>query len=288
MSLVRSAPATSHRKSSGLQKGLIYLALLLCTLLFLAPLLGNVLLALKNISELAAFPVHILPAHWEWGNFLQALTLIPFGQYLVNSLILGAIYTSLVTLSSALVGFSFARLQARGKGLLFLIMLSTIMLPPIMTVIPTYVIFAQFQIIDTYWPWVLWGLASSPYYSFLFRQFFSSIPIEMEEAAILDGCGYWRIFWQIFLPLSFPAIATVVILSFTSVWGDFFAPAIFLSNDKMTLAVAISNGYTDANQNVLTNIQAAGTIFYILPVLLLVFFAQRYFVRGIVTSGLKG
>ena len=288
MSLVRSAPATSHRKSSGLQKGLIYLALLLCTLLFLAPLLGNVLLALKNISELAAFPVHILPAHWEWGNFLQALTLIPFGQYLVNSLILGAIYTSLVTLSSALVGFSFARLQARGKGLLFLIMLSTIMLPPIMTVIPTYVIFAQFQIIDTYWPWVLWGLASSPYYSFLFRQFFSSIPIEMEEAAILDGCGYWRIFWQIFLPLSFPAIATVVILSFTSVWGDFFAPAIFLSNDKMTLAVAISNGYTDASQNVLTNIQAAGTIFYILPVLLLVFFAQRYFVRGIVTSGLKG
>jgi multiple sugar transport system permease protein len=288
MSLVRSAPATSHRKSSGLQKGLIYLALLLCTLLFLAPLLGNVLLALKNISELAAFPVHILPAHWEWGNFLQALTLIPFGQYLVNSLILGAIYTSLVTLSSALVGFSFARLRARGKGLLFLIMLSTIMLPPIMTVIPTYVIFAQFQIIDTYWPWVLWGLASSPYYSFLFRQFFSSIPIEMEEAAILDGCGYWRIFWQIFLPLSFPAIATVVILSFTSVWGDFFAPAIFLSNDKMTLAVAISNGYTDASQNVLTNIQAAGTIFYILPVLLLVFFAQRYFVRGIVTSGLKG
>ncbi len=157
-----------------------------------------------------------------------------------------------------------------------------------MTVIPTYVIFAQLQIIDTYWPWVLWGLASSPYYSFLFRQFFSSIPIEMEEAAILDGCGYWRIFWQIFLPLSFPAIATVVILSFTSVWGDFFAPAIFLSNDKMTLAVAISNGYTDASQNVLTNIQAAGTIFYILPVLLLVFFAQRYFVRGIVTSGLKG
>ena len=288
MSLVRSAPMTSHRKSSGFQKGLIYLALLLCTLLFLAPLLGNVLLALKNISELAAFPVHILPAHWEWGNFLQALTLIPFGQYLINSLILGAIYTSLVTLSSALVGFSFARLQARGKGLLFLIMLSTIMLPPIMTVIPTYVIFAQLQIIDTYWPWVLWGLASSPYYSFLFRQFFSSIPIEMEEAAILDGCGYWRIFWQIFLPLSFPAIATVVILSFTSVWGDFFAPAIFLSNDKMTLAVAISNGYTDASQNVLTNIQAAGTIFYILPVLLLVFFAQRYFVRGIVTSGLKG
>ncbi len=84
MSLVRSAPMTSHRKSSGFQKGLIYLALLLCTLLFLAPLLGNVLLALKNISELAAFPVHILPAHWEWGNFLQALTLIPFGQYLIN------------------------------------------------------------------------------------------------------------------------------------------------------------------------------------------------------------
>ncbi|WP_126554435.1 carbohydrate ABC transporter permease [Dictyobacter kobayashii] len=167
-------------------------------------------------------------------------------------------------------------------------MLSTLMLPQILTVIPTYVLFAHIGLINTYWPWILWGLGSSPFLSFLFRQFFSSIPVELEEAAILDGCGYFRIFLQIFLPLSLPSIATAAILSFTSVWGDYITPSLFLSQNNTTLAVAMSQGYTNINGFPLNNVIAAGAVLYVIPVIILFFFAQRYFVSAIVTSGLKG
>jgi ABC-type glycerol-3-phosphate transport system permease component len=134
----------------------------------------------------------------------------------------------------------------------------------------------------------MWGLASSPFISFLFRQFFSSIPIELEEAAILDGCGYGRIFWRIFLPLSKPVLTTAAILSFVGVWGDYITPSLFLSSDNTTLAVAMSGGFSDSYGHILTNVVAAGAILYIMPILALFFFAQRYFVSGIVTSGMKG
>ena len=143
-------------------------------------------------------------------------------------------------------------------------------------------------LVNTYWPWVLWGLASSPYLVFLYRQFFSAIPAELEEAAILDGCGYGRIFWRIFLPLSVPVIVTAFLLSFVGVWGDFVAPALFLSQNNTTLAVALSTGYVDPQGNGLPNVQAAAALLYVIPEIVVFFFAQRYFVRGIVTSGLKG
>jgi ABC-type glycerol-3-phosphate transport system permease component len=167
-------------------------------------------------------------------------------------------------------------------------MLSTMMLPSIVTLMPTYVIFADLNLVGTYWPWVLWGLASSPFMVFLYRQFFSAIPVELEEAAIIDGCGYMRIFWRIFLPLSLPVIVTVFLLSFVSVWGDYIGPTLFLSQDNTTLSVAMSAGYADPHGNALINLQAAGALIYIVPEIVVFFFAQRYFVRGIVTSGLKG
>jgi ABC-type glycerol-3-phosphate transport system permease component len=167
-------------------------------------------------------------------------------------------------------------------------MLSTMMLPQIVTLIPTYMLFARLGLIDTYWPWILWGLGASPYLVFLFRQFFTAIPAELEEAAILDGCGYGRIFWSIFLPLSGPVIVTAFLLSFTGVWGDYITPALLLNQDNTTLAVGLTNGYLDAHGNGLATIQAAGALVYIIPEIVVFFFAQRYFVRGIVTSGLKG
>ncbi len=265
-----------------------YVLLMALAVLFLSPFGWLIITALKDLSELAAFPVLFWPAHPEWGNFVQALTSINFGAYATNSFILATMNSVLVTFSSALVGFGFARLRGIGKRQLFLLMLSTMMLPSILTVIPTYVIFARLGLIDTYWPWVLGGLGSSPFLSFLFRQFFSGIPVELEEAAIIDGCGYFRIFWQIFLPLSLPVIVTSLILSFNGVWGDYITPSLFLNQDNTTLSVAMSAGYTDPHGDVLTNVVAAGAILYILPVLVLFFFAQRSFVRGITTTGLKG
>lgn len=265
-----------------------YTLLMALAVLFAGPFFWLVSTALKSPAEMAAFPVQFWPTSAEWSNFAQAFTQVNFLAYAANSTLLATINATLTTLSSALVGFGFARLKGKGKRPLFLIMLSTIMLPPIITTIPTYVLFARLGLINTYWPWVLWGLASSPYLVFLYRQFFSALPIELEEAAILDGCGYGRIFWQIFLPLSVPVIVTAFLLSFTYVWGDYITPTLFLNQDNTTLAVAISASYTDAHGNALTNIQAAGALLYIVPEIIVFVFAQRYFVRGIVTSGLKG
>lgn len=265
-----------------------YILLMILAVIFIGPFYWLFVTALKTVPDLAAYPPQFWPAQLQWGNFFQALTVTNFGAYAANSVILATTNSVLITLTSALVGFGFARLKGRGKRPLFLVMLSTMMLPQIITIIPTYVIFARLGLINTYWPWVLWGLASSPFLSFLFRQFFSSLPAELEEAAILDGCGYGRIFWQIFLPLSAPAIVTSLIISFTGVWGDYITPELFLSQNNTTLAVAMSIGYTDPHGNPLTNIIAAGSVFYILPVLIVFFFAQRYFVNGIVTTGMKG
>lgn len=263
-------------------------ALVVFSIIFVAPFVWLIVTALKDTSELNAFPIHWLPQQPQWGNFIRALTMIDYGQYAWNSFFLSTVYAVLTTGTSALVGFGFARLRGWGKGPLFIVMLSTMMLPPILTTIPTYMIFAKLGFIYTYWPWVAWGLSASPFLAFLFRQFFAGIPLDLEDAAIVDGCTYWRIFWQIFLPLSKPVTATVVIFSFQWVWGDWFAPLIFLSQDNTTLSVAMSSGYADPHGNILTNVLSAGTLFYTLPVFVLFFIAQRYFVQGIVMSGLKG
>lgn len=283
-----SAQRRSRRGTRSLSTAGKYLVLLVLACLFIGPFLWLVDIAMKTPAELMAFPVEFLPRRWNWDNFVQAFTSINFMAYAGNSVILSGLYATLVTLSSAMVGFGFSRLRARGKRPLFLIMLSTLMLPNIVTLIPTYMVFSQFNLIDTYWPWVFWGLMSSPFLVFLFRQFFSAIPAELEEAAILDGCGYGRIFWRIFLPLAVPAIVTAFLISFTSVWGDYLTPLLLLSPDNTTLSVAMTAGYIDPHGNPLITVQAAGTLFYVVPEIVLFFFAQRYFVRGIVTSGLKG
>jgi multiple sugar transport system permease protein len=141
--------------------------------------------------------------------------------------------------------------------------------------------------VNTYWPWVLWGLGASPYLVFLFRQFFASIPAELEDAAIIDGCGYGRVFWRIFLPLSRPALITSFIISFTWIWGDYIAPALLLDADHTTLSVALTQ-YLDPHGNPIDTVQAAAAALYVLPVLVIFLFAQRYFVRSVVTSGVKG
>jgi multiple sugar transport system permease protein len=162
------------------------------------------------------------------------------------------------------------------------------MLPQVLTLLPTYVLFSRIGLVNTYWPWVLWGLAASPYLVFLFRQFFAAIPRELEDAAIIDGCGWIRTFFRIFLPLSRPVLITAFLLSFTWTWGDYIAPSLLLDVDHTTLAVAITSGYQDPHGNAIATVQAAAAGLYVLPVLLIFLFAQRYFIRNALGSGIKG
>jgi multiple sugar transport system permease protein len=193
----------------------------------------------------------------------------------------------LVTLSSAWVGFGFARLEAPGKKTLFGILIGSMMLPQMITLLPTYLIFAKLGMVDTYWPWVFWGLAAAPYLVFLFRQFFAGLPRELEEAAIVDGCGYGTIFWRIFLPQSWPVLSASFVIAFTWSWGDYIAPQLLLSTDKSTLAVAVMTTYVTSAGTPVANLQAAASVMYVVPILLIFLIAQRGFVAGMSTTGLK-
>lgn len=293
---VGSTPAVQIRKVRKAQKtretkrppAILYVLILLLSVFFVGPFLWLVLAALKTPAEWASLPIQVLPDKAQWSNFVSAVTEMDFFSYTVNSLFLATTYSVLITLSSATVGFGFARLRAPGKKVLFLILLSTMMVPSILTLLPTYVLFSQIGLVNTYWPWILWGLAASPYMVFLFRQFFSSLPRELEDAAIMDGAGWFRIFVQIFLPLSRPVLITSFLLTFTWTWGDYIAPALLLDIDHTTLSVAITAWYQDPNGNTIPTVQAAAAVLYILPVLAIFFFAQRYFIRSTVSSGVKG
>lgn len=287
--LPRRRRAKEKRRGKEKRPGLgTYVLILALCVFFVGPFLWLVLAALKAPAEWSSFPITILPGHPQWGNFVHALTDMNFLGYAGNSLFLSTVYSTLITLSSALVGFGFARLRAPGKGAIFLIVLSTMMIPQILTLLPTYVLFSRIGLIDTYWPWVLWGLAGSPYMIFLFRQFFATLPRELEDAAIVDGAGWFRTFWAIFLPVSRPVLITSFILSFTWTWGDYIAPALLLDLDHTTLSVAITAYYQDPNGNVIPTVQAAAAVLYILPVLVIFFITQRYFVQSSVSSGVKG
>lgn len=282
---LRPTPAGGNRHRNSVA---VYLALIVFLALFGVPFLWIVLTALASPAQLGAGAGALLRLHPQWHNFADAVTSIDFAAYAMNSAFLAVLTSVLTTLSSAIVGFGFARLRGPGRNLLFTVLLATMMIPAIATLIPSYLLFARLGLVGTYWPWVLWGLAGSPYLIFLFRQFFSAIPLELEEAAVVDGCGWGRIFFRIFLPVSRPVIMTSLLLSFTWTWGDYLAPQLLLNADNTTLAVAVTNSYIDPHGNGIPTLQAAGALLYIVPVLLVFLFAQRYFIRSAASSGLKG
>jgi multiple sugar transport system permease protein len=271
-----------------LGSALLYAGFILLTAIFIAPILWLVLTSLKTMSEYARYPISILPKVAQWGNYYTAVVEYPFMRYALNTLIIALPSTLLTVFSSALAGFGFARHNARLKGALFVLVISMMMVPRMVTVIPTFVFFSKLGLTNTYWPWILWGIAGSPFHIFLFRQFFAAIPKDLEDAAEVDGCSRFRIFWQIFLPLSGPVIATSAIFHFQWVWGDWFTPNIFLTQDRTTLSVLLSTAYRDPQGNALETVTMAAIVVYLMPMLLLFLFAQKYIVQGIVTTGIKG
>jgi multiple sugar transport system permease protein len=190
-------------------------------------------------------------------------------------------------ISSSLVGFGFARFNFRGRPLLFLLMLSTMMLPYQVTMIPVFVMFRWAGMIDTFWPLVLPQWFASPFFAFMFRQFFAQVPEELMEAARIDGASNWTIYWRMMLPLSGPVIAIVAIFTFMTTWNDFLAPLIYLNSaENRTLALALHafNGQYGVSS---VNLLMAASFVAMLPCVVLFFAAQRYFVESAATAGLK-
>lgn len=280
-------PEPPIRQSRERKNRVAFLSLLIVCILLFLPVLWLVLTSLKSPQQMTSDPITWFPTPPQIQNFIIATTVQPFWAYAANSLFLSTVTGALTTISSALVGYGFARLHGKGKTVLFGVLIAMMMTPGIITLIPTYLLFAKVGLVGTYWPWVLWGLAGAPYLIFLYRQFFAQLPRELEEAAILDGCGRLRIFAQIFLPLSKPIVITAFVLSFNGVWGDFISPKLLLNQDNTTLAVAITTGYVNTAGFPLNNLLAAGAVLYVLPVLIMFFFVQRSYVNGFATSGMK-
>ncbi len=263
--------------------------LVVCALVFSLPTVWLILTSLKRENEYASYPIRVLPVVPQLVNYYNAVTYFPYFRYVMHSVILSSTFTVLTVLTSSAAGFAFSRHRGvPGRDFLFAVVLATMMVPGLVTLVPQYMVFSYLHLINSYWPWILWGLSGSPFHIFLFRQFFLSIPRELEDAAEVDGCGKFRIFWQIFLPNSLPAIAASAIFSFTWVWGDWLYPSLFLSDDITTLAVKLATAYVDPHQNPLITLTMAGVVIYILPMVVVFFLAQKYIIQGVVTTGLKG
>ena len=259
------------------------------TFLFLVPAMWLVLTALKKESDYLAYPIVFFPDPAQWVNFKLAVTLIPYGRYAWNSIVLAGGSTILTTLTSAMAGYGFARhTTARGKGFWFAMMLSMMMVPGLVTMIPRFILYSRMGIVGTWWPWFLESAGASSFHIFLFRQFFAAIPQDLEHAAEVDGCSRFRVFWQIFLPISGPVLATSSIFTFQFVWGEWLRPILYLADDNTTLAVKLSTGYRDPQMNVLVTPMMAGIIIYSLPLIIIFFVAQKHIIQGVVTSGMKG
>ncbi|MBR7827214.1 carbohydrate ABC transporter permease [Actinospica sp. MGRD01-02] len=277
-----AAPIRRRRERNRIAFAILVLVALLVT----APFVELLISALTPGSEIGAD--RWLPSMFRWANISDAIDYIPYWDLTRNSVFLATLSGVLTTFSSAITGYGFARMRGPGKKFLFGVLIMTMMVPPIVTLIPTYLLFSRYGLVGTYLPWVFWGAAGTPYTIFLYRQFFSSMPKELEEAAIIDGAGRIRIFVQIFLPLSRPLLVTAFVLAFNAVWGDFVAPDLFLNSSNTTLAVGVSSGYTNQAGYPLYNLLASGAMLYVIPVVLLFLFAQRSYVRGFANSGLKG
>lgn len=277
----------SQKASKRRSRILVVVVLAVITVVLAFPAYWIIATAFKSPEQLNSGSAVWWPVPMRFENFAEALTKIPFMPYAVNSLFLATVNGALTTFSSALVGYGFARLQGPGKKIMFGVLIAMMMMPGIITLIPTYLLFSQVGLVGNYWPWVIWGLVGSPYLIFLYRQFFAGLPKELEEAAVLDGCSQLRIFTRIFLPISKPIVVTAFVMSFLGVWGDFIGPNLLLNQSNTTLAVAISAGYVNERGFPLNNLIAAGSLLYVIPVVLVFFFVQRRYTQSFSAAGIK-
>jgi ABC-type glycerol-3-phosphate transport system permease component len=245
--------------------------------------------SLKEQGQVFIMPPKWIPHPIQWSNYPKALDFMNVKIVYRNTILITSIDILGTIISSTLVAFAFARLRAPGKEVLFLIVLSTIMLPQQVVLIPQFILFKLLGWVDTFYPLTIpFFFATTPFLIFLLRQFFMTIPIEMDEAARIDGCSYFQIYARIILPLSKPALGIVAIQSFMNNWNEFIRPLIFINSaSKYTVSVALANFSSDYGMTP-WNLLMAASLVALLPCIILFFFAQRYLIQGIVITGLKG
>lgn len=241
--------------------------------------------AFSSLEQIFRFPPELVPDPWVWTNFQEGFTYLEFDRYFLNSTQVAVLRVAGQVLGASLAGYAFARLQAPFREPLFVLVLSTLMLPYAVLMIPQFLIFKNLGWINSYKPLIIPFFGGGAVYIFLFRQFFRGIPEEIFDAARLDGCSYFAIYWRILLPLSLPVVATSAILIFQNSWQDLLGPLIYLnSNEKYTIPLALAT-FRSSYGSSPWNLIMAVSIVAALPPVLLFFFGQRYLLSGIVVTG---
>lgn len=267
---------------------LTHLILILVGLMFLAPFAWLLLTTFKTEDEIFVIPVQWFPSEWIWDNYRNAVQMIPFIKYTWNTIVIALLSVAGVVVLSPLVAYGFSRIDFRGRNVLFIIMLSTLMLPMQVTMIPLYVVFNKANLLNSNWPLVLsaWFGTGMAFNVFLIRQFFNGIPVELTESAKIDGASEFRIYSQIILPLAKPALLTIGLFTFLGAWGDFQGALIYL-NDQETWTLSIGlKQFIRENSVAWGPLMAAATLFTV-PIIILYFFVQKKFIEGITITGMK-
>lgn len=278
------------RRGQLLSTILTHTILIMMAVLMIFPLLWLVSTSLKEPSKQMIWPPQLIPNPFYPQNYVELFIVAPMELYLANSFKVTLLSVLGTCLSSSLAAFAFARMRFRGKNLLFGILLGTMMLPYAVTVIPTFTIMRQLGWLDTHYPLFVPAYFGSAFNVFLLRQSYSSIPQDLFDAAKVDGAGFFRIYWQIFIPLGMATLVTIAIFGFLGSWNDLFSPLIYLSTqEKMTVALGLAYLRGRAGTGVSTvGVIMAGSLLVSIPMLLLYGFGQRYFIQGLARTGLKG
>lgn len=266
-----------------------YFVLIAVALVLMAPIFFMVVTSFKPEEEYFTFPVNVFPSEWMFSNYVDIFAITPFGRIAAQTAGLALVVVVLNVLVSSMVGFAFARYRdIKANERLFTIVVALLIVPMIVVVIPQFILYARLGLTNTYWPWILGAAGGNSFFIFLFRQFFLGFPKELEEAAEIDGCSAFRIYWQIFLPNAKAAMATVAIFSFIGVWGDYFNSLIYLNGKKILLGHAMAFAFKNPQGFVINTVSLAGGVLYIIPLIIIFFIFQKNILQGVVTSGLKG
>ncbi|MEZ4867021.1 MAG: carbohydrate ABC transporter permease [Caldilineaceae bacterium] len=284
------ATLTQVKVQKWLTSAVTHLVLLAMAVLMIFPLLWLVSTALKDPSKQMIWPPQLIPNPLNLKNFSDLFVLAPMGIYLFNSFKITLLSVVGTCLSSSLAAFAFARMRFRGRNALFTILLATMMLPYAVTVIPTFTIMRSLGWLDTHYPLIVPAYFGSAFNVFLLRQSYRTIPQDLFDAAKVDGAGFFRIYWQIFIPLGMATLVTIAIFAFLGSWNDLFGPLIYLTTqEKMTVTLGLAYLRGRGGTGVSTiGVIMAGSLLIIIPMLILYGFGQKYFVQGLARSGLKG
>ena len=266
---------------------LFYTLLIFFAILFMFPLFWMISTSLKSSGEVFSIPPQWIPESLEWGNYVEAVNSFPFIRYAANSVFITVLSIFGGVFSSAYVAYGFAKLEWPGKNMWFTLMLATMMVPSQITMIPLFIFYSRLGWINTYYPFILPSFLGSPFFIFLFRQFYLALPNELNEAARIDGASEFQIWRKIYLPLSKPAMATTAIFLFMFTWNDFMGPLIYLHDPKLfTLQLGL-RGFQQ-QYGTRWHVMMAASLLVAIPSIALFLSFQKYFVRGSSVSGVKG